>query len=214
MKKLLCVLMCVCVVSLAQAIVVENSSFELPGAGKIKGWDQADGAYYTADGAPAEVPGWQSIGTVVDSGVEAANVSDGTYAAFLMTSDPAVYQVTNQVISLGATYTLTASLKEIWNALDIEMAFYYTNDGGATLNALYTQNVAVNQDYAHHDTSIMYTVTNAAAVGSNLVILFDDTTIGAYNMDGWAAIDNVRLVPEPATMLMLGLGGVLLRRKK
>jgi hypothetical protein len=40
---------------------VENYSFELPGDGKIKGWDMEDGAYYTNDAGdnlgPAEVPG-------------------------------------------------------------------------------------------------------------------------------------------------------------
>ena len=41
--------------------------------------------------------------------------------------------------------------------------------------------------------------------------------IFAFNSGGGATqmyVDNMRLVPEPATIALLGLGGVLLRRRK
>ena len=71
----------------AVPITVQNYSFELPGTGKIIGWDMADGAHYEggAGGGPAEVPGWESDGkSINDSGVETGYTpTNGTYTGFM-----------------------------------------------------------------------------------------------------------------------------------
>ena len=65
---------------LPDEIFIENHSFEEPNIGKIIGWDEEDGGAHVTDDnqyiEPAEVPGWESDGTVSDSGVEGLN-ADG-----------------------------------------------------------------------------------------------------------------------------------------
>lgn len=80
---------------LKQASIVENYSFELPGDGKIVGWDMDDGAYYTDTGVVAEVPGWSSDGEIVDSGVELEwpGSTDGVWAGFLWNGEPVILTV-------------------------------------------------------------------------------------------------------------------------
>ena len=76
-------------------ITVENYSFELPGTGKIQtDWSR--------------VPGWDSDGLPVDSGVEdyEGAATDGTWTAFLMGTDPSIYNLTEHVIDSGQAFLL------------------------------------------------------------------------------------------------------------
>lgn len=64
--------------------------------------------------------------------------------------------------------------------------------------------------------------TISCNVGDALVQASDLTGIWALVLEGMSPapvpgtvyIDNLRMIPEPATMVLLGLGGLLLRRKK
>lgn len=94
----------------AYDLPLENPGFELPGDGKIKGWDMEDGAYYSeiTDNPPAEVPGWESDGTIIDSGVESAYLSPTSelWRGFLYNQDPSVYNFCSTNIAAGQEYTL------------------------------------------------------------------------------------------------------------
>jgi hypothetical protein len=93
----------------AVPITVQNYSLELPGNGKIIGWDMVDGAHYEsgAGGGPAEVPGWESDGAIADSGVETGYTpTNGTYTGFIKGNDPNVYNLTNFPIGQGDVFEL------------------------------------------------------------------------------------------------------------
>jgi hypothetical protein len=208
MKKLLVVLMMCLVVAAAQAIYVENYSFEDPAGVKCKNWD--------GETTYPDVPGWTDGGAVsADSGLEAwSGTSDGLNRGFLMgnlqgAGDPGVYQVTSYAIVAGETYRLTVDLRNDWNAPTHQLGLYYTADGGATLVELVMETVDITGEWAAY--TAQYTVGAAdAAIGNNLVIKLNN------NGAGWSNMDNVRLdlVPEPATLSLLGLGTMTLLRKR
>jgi hypothetical protein len=66
---------------------------------------------------------------------------------------------------------------------------------------------------------VTFTLNTGAAdgfIGQNLLIGFDNVGNRANWWEGWKGqvqLDSVVLTPEPATMLMLGLGGLLLRKR-
>jgi hypothetical protein len=51
------------------------------------------------------------------------------------------------------------------------------------------------------------------ASGSTMTIRFQDLGLQPLNDESWG-IDNVAVTPEPTTIVLLGLGGLMLRRRK
>jgi len=85
-------------------VFVGNASFEEPADGKHNMWD----AGTNGKGTFTDVPYWTSDTDAADSGVEAYGTPvDGTYRGFLMSTDPAVWQITSEPIAPGVVYTLS-----------------------------------------------------------------------------------------------------------
>lgn len=91
----------------------------------------------------------------------------------------------------GETITLN-----VWNSLSFDLnedaGWGYVVDGIG-------QGTATNSDIQ----SILSNITRIGLTGETIVGIVETSSI-----------DNVRLVPEPTTMCLLGLGGLLLRRRK
>jgi len=164
---------------------IENSSFELPGTEKIKGWNGEGVA-----GTPAvDIPGWSADGPCADSGVETGfTATDGDWTAFLMSGDPSIWQLTGHTIVGGDVLELKVDARITWAATTLQMTIYYDDNG--------TRVPAVTSDIALTDDMQEYTLTFSAdevpeSVGHQIGIEFANVSTG----DTWIGLDNVRLVP-------------------
>ena len=219
MKKLvisLVVISFVCA-GAAQAITVDNFSFELPGTVKMGNWE--------------EVPDWSSDTVASDSGVESGGSPEkGDWNGYLMASgDPSVWQLTGHEIAEGDVFALTIDARIGWmdsgevglaSTLNMKLYYYDDNDeralikeqdvvmvteyvewgGGRTYWAPYTLDVDIDSECP-------------AAVGYNIGI--ELLGVGHEGPEGcWMGMDDVRLVPEPATMMLLGLGSLALLKRR
>ena len=166
-----------------QEITVENSSFELPGTEKIKGWNGEGVA-----GTPAvDIPGWSSDAVVVDSGVETGYTpTDGDWTAFLMSGDPSVWQLTDYTIGNGDVLELKVDARITWAATTMQMTLYYDDNG--------TRVPAATEEVILTDEMQEYTLSLSAAdvpesVGKKIGIEFSNVSSG----DTWIGLDNIRL---------------------
>jgi hypothetical protein len=220
MKKLIGLCLVVLMTGFAQAAVVnyavDNYSFELPGTVKCKNWD--------GETSYPDVPGWTDGDvTAADSGVEKPTVggpSDGLWSAFMKSTDSAVYQVTSNLIAADEGYTLMVDGRATSGTtganLQLMMELFYDVDGVQT--TLASQTVIVPDRVSPYPwQTFSLTIDSASvpvgAIGHYIGIKFDNPSTAS----NWIGIDNVRLtsaVPEPATMLLFGLGSLLLARTK
>jgi len=218
-------------------VPVENGSFEQPATGKIWGWD--------AENGQADVPGWHSDIAAFDSGVESdwPGCTDGDWSGFLLGGmspwgstypEPSVWQILQvRRIEAGDQFKLAVDARDNWSEVtpaQLQMNLFYVAPGGArTVIASKivpldgSQGVqAVNlKDAANTSWRTYYLDTGELDVtppvgyllGIELANVAQDSRVPPGNT--WIGIDNVRFVPEPATMLLLGLGSVLsMRRRK
>jgi len=221
-----------------------NKDFELPGDGKITGFDMDDGAYYNETFLPAEIPGWESDGFIINSGVETPWITspggtwgwdppgDTTWAgwsAYLMNGDPGIYQTSSRKMNEGETYFLTYYMGPTGNnggAPFIGMAAFYAleGDGSKTILATDVHDYTIEAPpggwwnptafyWTKYCKGLLYTAT-ASDAGKYIGVFVDnigtDYTESGVN-DSWIGFD----IPEPATLILLGLGSLsLLRRKR
>jgi len=165
-----------------------NPSFELPGVGKIKGWD---GLGTCTDpgwaGETDDIPGWTSDVPVWDSGVETGYTpTDGEYTAFLMGGDTSVYQITDYVIEEGDNIELVVDARITYVATLFEMMLFYEDNG--TRVPLGWEEWELTD--AMEECFASFSADNhPEAVGKKLGIWFDNVSDSA----SWMGLDNVRL---------------------
>ncbi|MFZ0034241.1 MAG: PEP-CTERM sorting domain-containing protein [Sedimentisphaerales bacterium] len=207
-------------------VPIVNQGFENPANGKHNAWDIEDnrqGSFLT------DVPGWSSDVTAHDSGVEMGGVggqTGGDYRGFLMGGysewstdpvdwvEPSTWNITGYKIKAGDSFMLAIDATNNWTANwypqtpDMQMSLFYVAPGGARVT-LATQTVTLPWDWGYQ-TYYLDVPDASAGLGRLLGIEIKNVTA----IDSWINVDQVRLVPEPATLILLGLGGLLLRRKR
>lgn len=217
-------------VSLAQAqpISLVNASFEQPGTTKISsGW--------------STVPGWgffNGAGAATDSGVESDSPLDGVMNAYLNAADShaGIYpsQETGYSIVGGENIQLTFDARYTYGSTgpgggwsqpmsapeQVQADLYYVN-GGAPV--IFNSSVVTWDASGLGTPWATYTFTGTtpfAAAGDFLGVDFQNISADP-NYYNWLEVDNVQLsvvpAPEPASVALIGLGGlalVALRRRK
>ncbi len=215
-----------CFGGIAQAtpVTVGNYSFELPvGTTNYPSLEAQGGTGWTFQSD-------SNWGHAVNGGVRAGGrATDGVQCGSLASNDAgsaAAWQVTGYVIQAGDVITLTVDLAAEYSGNPFSPTYYYSlaasdtagNPAGPLTNILKTgiETTPLTSNFANGmGYTISYTAT-AADAGKYLGIQFSGTNLGGYAY----LFDNVRVdvtsVPEPATMSLLGLGGLglLIRRKR
>ncbi|MCK5000908.1 MAG: PEP-CTERM sorting domain-containing protein [Anaerohalosphaera sp.] len=222
MKKLMFVLSCVMLLAVgANAALITNGDFETGDNWNSKasttqpvGWyspmcEAAINGHYgesitNLSDRPALM---KSAGTAdnyyqqVLSGVDA-----GTIGSYTVGFDYGVRHHSSYATQPGDSYTLRVSLWDTsantelaWTSVEI----LYPDGGGSDNNFLTSISEALTYD-------------NSGLAGNELALRFTNTTPNLGGDIGHKTImfDNVTIVPEPATMALLALGGLMLRRKR
>jgi hypothetical protein len=220
MKKLMLILAVLLVATAAQAtpIAIANHSFEAQTLSNgsndafVNGWGQTSGPYVynptSSQFSPVEAPDGQNV----------AVINPDSNGAFF-------YQDLSTAFEEGKTYTMTVSVSR---RLDHTAAFDTTEwqfglglDTSASMLASTSGTIAAG-DAGHGvwtDFQVVYTATAADdGVGIRIRLKNIEEYLDGGAYDSAVAFDNVRLdvVPEPATMSLLGIGGLLalVRRKR
>ena len=182
----------------SHASLIQNPSFEQPGVDTSSGNDGFDDA-------TNDVPFWED-GSLGQNNIVTGTKDVGTDAhtgdyvgALYWPSSLAVVQTTSHIISAGEEFTMTFWHRGGFNPGDA--AIYYL-DGGARVE-LATQAVSGASDW----TEVQFTaLATAASVGKPVGVLLRGTAANQV----WYDDVSLTVVPEPASLVLMGLGGLVM----
>ena len=162
-------------------VVLVNPSFELPAIDKKPGF--------------GDVPGWNTDSAPVASGVEPRHgATDGNWTAYLKGRDPAIWNLTNQIIrGEGDTFTLTLDARRIVTgskydgAQKLTIVLYY--DDAGTRVPLVTKTVGLKTGMKTF--SIAFTApADSPAIGNSLGIELSN------KVSLYVGVDNLKMVRD------------------
>jgi hypothetical protein len=166
--------------------------------------------FETGDGT-----GWMTVGTNFAI-VSDPTYSQNTYSATLLDDDTSWSQCVSG--TEGVEYTLSSDIihNTAWNNRQAVLLLEFW-DAGETALISGTEIGRLGKD-SSDDTWFSFSGSAVAPTGTGLVkviLLLEDGAGGGPNTpDGQAYWDNVVLTPEPATVALLGLGGLFMLRRK
>lgn len=234
LKKILVLVILVLLlgVSAKAAPLLQNGGFEKDNAGA----QQSSKQYYHTE-PMGSVLGWDNLNPTPVSnevGVEKHSTAyplagGGIWRMYNFFTDSS-QQTSSKVIAAGETYTLDFDAYSLFGAKRV-VADWYTDDMAGTKTVIDTdkfdllhtpwytyKGAGTFGDWQHFVATSPVMV--AGDVGKQIgVILGCEYMIGwewnsTWYNSAWAVYDKVRLIPEPMTIALLGLGGLLLRRRK
>lgn len=190
------------------------------------GFEEPAGAKTVGDATWSNIPGWNSTGPSVDSGVESFDPAPdpqpaiGNSIAFLRSNDGAIYQTSGYTLLRGDRVTVSFYERDDFEADEVTATFYY--DDGATRTPFSSQAVSLTQFLPRSGPLTFRELTAAVppeAVGNLLGIEFENTTDDGDDLDGeWMWLDAVSLsvVPEPSAVGLFALTaiGLVARRTR
>jgi len=185
--------------SATAAIVVSDWSFEDHVLAEGGYEDIAAGTYTGAWSCDAgnswiDYGYWRSDGYPEDLYAHTGNNKAYAYSDY-------IYQVLPDTYVEGETYELSVWVGQPWEGYDSGWWLYLTTGDHAVEVAEASGEAGLNWEKV----VLSYTAT-AADAGENIGI-----KMWGYDE---VAFDDVTLIPEPATMLLLGLGGLMLKHKR
>jgi hypothetical protein len=220
MKRVMSVLMCMCLIGVVMAdLGITNGDFQTNApAGNVA---NVDSWFDPIDANPGNW--WETTWygpTVSPNGTSVMGLS------YMWKTTNWAYQSIGTNSSALASLALSFDVGSFTDAgsnrdLGVTVSIYKTD--GTFVGADGTDIVGAAGVTLVDSVSVMNNVASGAYITQNVTLDLSNAGSGELFLrfvnyagtvgEPWTAIDNVSIVPEPATMLLLGLGGLLLKRR-